>query len=305
MPQPPSPHNSVDIATITAVVADGKLIPGAEDTRPVLWWSYTKTVLAAAALALVRDDKLALNAPLPGRPYSLRQLLNHQTGVPNYSDLQAYAHAVARGDQPWSADDMLDRVQHERLLFAPGQSWRYSNTAYLLVRRLIEDSVGADLQQALQELVFSPLAIEGVRLALTPADIAETAWGNPDNYDPGWVYHGLLAGPAASAALLLDRLLRGTLLPPHLLAEMTHQIPLGETLPGRPGSGFGYGLGLMIARGGPAGSSCGHSGAGPLSVAAVYRFADYDRTVACFAPVTNEAVVEWAAHHAAMQRSSA
>lgn len=296
MTLPPAPRNT---AVISAVVADGRLVAGARDTRALLWWSYTKTVLAAAALALVRDGKLKLDAPLPGRPYTLRQLLSHQAGVPNYSELEAYAQAVARHEQPWSAQDMLDRVQHERLLFAPGQGWRYSNTAYLLVRRLIEDCTGADLQQSLHTLVFAPLAIEGVRLAQAPADIAATAWGNPDNYHPGWVYHGLLTGSAASAALLLDRLLCGTLLPPHLRAQMMRQIPLGESLPGRPGVDFGYGLGLMIANAGPAGKSLGHSGAGPLSVAAVYRFPDCGRTVASFAAGSNEAVAEWAAHHAA------
>lgn len=297
---PAAPHSSAP-AIISAVVADGRLIGGAQDSRPLLWWSYTKTVLAAAALALVRDGQLTLDTTLPGRPYTLRQLLSHQAGVPNYSELPAYTQAVALHEAPWSPSDMLARVQHERLLFAPGQGWRYSNTAYLLLRQLIEEHCGVGLQQALEQLVLTPLAIEGVQLAQMPADIAATAWGNPDDYHPGWVYHGLLTGSAASAALLLDRLLCGRLLPPHLLAEMTQQITLGQTLAGRPASDFGYGLGLMLAKAGPAGPSCGHSGAGPLSVAAVYRFADCGRTVACFAPLTNEAMVEWAAHRLAMQ----
>lgn len=284
----------------SAIVFDGNLISGTLDARPVPWWSFGKTVLAAAALVLVRDGKLTLDTLLSGKPYTLRQLLQHSAGVPNYSDLAIYTHAVESKASPWSVRDMLDHVQSEKLLFAPGQGWAYSNTGYLLVRQLIEATVGADLQHALQQLVFAPLGIDGIAVAETPASLDATEWGNPGAYHPGWVYHGLLIGAPAAAALMLDGLLSGHLLPAHLLAEMMASKALGEKLPGRPWHNFGYGLGLMMAQDGPAGESHGHTGAGPLSVAAVYRFPDCRRTVACFAAVSDQAVVEWAAIEAAL-----
>jgi len=291
-------HNSI------AVVCDGKLVSDAA-AGPVPWWSFGKTVLAAAALVLVRDGKLALDTPLADKPYTLRQLLQHTAGVPNYSDLDIYAEAVERHAQPWPVADMLARVHSEQLLFAPEQGWRYSNTGYLLVRQLIETALDTDLQHALRQLVFSPLGIEDVSVAVTPTDLLTTQWGNPAGYHPDWVYHGLLIGSPASAALLLDRLLAGHLLPATLLAEMMAPVALGEKLPGRPAVSFGYGMGLMTAQDGPAGKSCGHSGAGPMSVAAVYHFPGWRRTVAVFAPVADQAVAEWAAVHAAMAATPA
>lgn len=123
--------------------------------------------------------------------------------------------------------------------------------------------------------------------------MARTVWGNPTGYDPRWVYHGLLIGPPVAAAAALDRLLRGGLLPPHLLADMRNSVALGHEIPGRPWIDFGYGLGLMTA-GGPIGRCLGHTGHDVTSVAAVYHFADLApaRTVAVFAPGGDQPEVE-------------
>jgi D-alanyl-D-alanine carboxypeptidase len=285
---PPSSISSDRIAV--AIVRDGELVRGDLHASPVPWWSFTKTVLAAAAMSLVRDGKLTLNVLLPGKPYALLQLLRHSAGVPNYSDLEIYAQAVARGDAPWPPDEMLARVDVNALSFAPDGGWRYSNTGYFLVSRLIEETTGLSLQHALEQLVLTPLGIQDVMIAATPDDLAASAWGNADGYHPDWVYHGLLLGSPAAAALLLDRLLTTNFLPSPLLAEMLRKTPLGESLPGRPARNFGYGAGLMISDG-----AVGHTGAGPASVAAVYRYADAGCTVAVFAPVADQAVVEWAA----------
>jgi len=289
-PSLPSPEHLA-----IAVVRDGRLVRGDLQASPVPWWSFTKTVLAAAALALVHEGALALDTPLTGKPYTLRQLLRHSAGVPNYADQEMYAQAVARGDAPWPAEEMLTRAGADTLLFVPDAGWRYSNTGYFLVRRLIEDATGLSLQRALEQLVLAPLGIHDVTLARTPDDLAASAWGNAAGYHPDWVYHGLLLGAPAEAALLLDRLLTTNFLPPPLLAEMLRKTPLGESLPGRPARNFGYGAGLMIADG-----AVGHTGAGPVSVAAVYRYADAGCTVAAFAPVADQAVAEWAALHLAI-----
>ena len=52
---------------ITAVVEDGAEAEGT-DPAPVPWWSFTKTVLAAAALALVADGRLSLDIPAGYHP---------------------------------------------------------------------------------------------------------------------------------------------------------------------------------------------------------------------------------------------
>jgi CubicO group peptidase (beta-lactamase class C family) len=268
----------------------------AEDAAapPVPWWSVSKTVLAAVALALVAEGRLALDAPLAGRKFTLRQLLQHTAGLPDYGGLAAYQDAVARRDEPWSEGEIQKRVSADRLLFQPGCGWAYSNIGYLLVRGLIEAATGDELGRGLQHLVLAPLGVPGVRLARTPRDLDATAWGNAAGYHPGWVYHGLLVGTATEAALFLHRLMAGRLLPPSLLDEMRQPRPLGGPVSGRPWRTAGYGLGLMIDLASPRGRCFGHTGQGPGSTAAAYHFSDLDPpcTAAAFAPIEDQAVVE-------------
>jgi len=276
-----------------AVVMNGLLVGGEGAQQPVPWWSFTKTILATAALVLVRDGRLDLTARVAQRPYTLRQLLRHTAGLANYTDLTEYQAAVEGGDPPWSVEEMLARVDAERPPFEAGTMWKYSNLGYFHVRRIIEETTGQDIGRALNDLVLRPLNLDEVWLATGPDDMARTVWGNPTGYDPRWVYHGLLIGPPVAAAAALDRLLTGGLLPPDLLADMRHSVSLGHEMPGRPWIDFGYGLGLMTA-GGPIGRCLGHTGQDVTSVAAVYHFADLApaRTVAVFASGGDQAQVE-------------
>jgi D-alanyl-D-alanine carboxypeptidase len=273
--------------------ADGGQKACADETR-VPWWSFTKTALATAALRLVAQGRFSLDARIGGRPYTLRQLLQHRAGVPNYGSLASYHAAVARGDTPWEVGQMLARVASDRLDFEPGHGWCYSNVGYFFVRRSIEEATGRDIDSALRHLVFDALGLDSVRLVATAADLAATAWGNHGQYDPAWVYHGLLAGTPGDAARFLHKLMSGDVLPPRLLTEMTTRHPIGGRWPGRPWETTGYGLGLMIGHMMSAGIAVGHSGAGPGSVGAVYYFADRTSpcTIAAFAQGQNEGMLE-------------
>ena len=285
------------IIPLTATVVGGSLEAGDPHAPPAPWWSLGKTALAACALSLVADGRLALDVPIEGRPFTLRQLLGHTAGLPDYGALSAYHEAVARNDPPWEDALLWRRVKAGRLRFPPGEGWAYSNVGYLLVRRLIEKAAGEDLGAALVSRVFAPLGLSGVRLAREPRDLAGTAWGNAAGYDPRWVYHGLVVGTAAEAALLFDGLLAGRLLPPELLRDMLDARAVGPPPEGRPWREPRYGLGVMVDTLSPRGRVIGHSGAGPGSVAAAYHFPDLDppRTAAAFAAVDDVGVVERAA----------
>lgn len=279
-------------AIITARIGPG--LVAESDPRSVPWWSFTKTVLAAAALRLVERGRLGPDARFEGRSFTLRQLLQHQSGLPDYGSLPEYHAAVARGDAPWGEDEMLARCGGGALAFEPGQGWGYSNVGYLLVRRAVENATGLPIGPALRGLVLDELGLDSVRVLATAEELGLTAWGNARGYDPRWVYHGLLAGTARDAAALLDALLSGRLLAPATVAEMRLAVLLGGPLPDRPWQATGYGLGLMIGRMAGAGEVAGHSGSGPGSTAAVYRF---DRlatpvTIAAFAPTQEEGVTE-------------
>lgn len=260
----------------------------------VPWWSITKSVLAAAVLRLAEMGLLDLNDHFEDWPFTIRQVLQHRSGLANYGG-PIYERAVAEGESVWSVDELLERQNARQLLFTPGEGWAYSNIGYLFIRQLIERITGMDLDLALKQLIFSPMQIKGTRVATTPNDMAETLWGNPDNFDPRWVYHGLLVGPPADAVEFLKQLLTDRFLAEASLAAMRNCHSIGGELPKRPWENTGYGLGLMIGKMKTAGWVVGHSGAGPTTVSALYAFPDLPGTpiVAAFAQGADEGVAEY------------
>ncbi|WP_349370919.1 serine hydrolase domain-containing protein [Salinarimonas sp.] len=267
----------------------------------VVWWSVTKPAIAAAALRLVAQRRLALDAPLAGEAFTLRQLLAHRAGLGDCGPLPAYREAVARGDPPWTFAEMRARIEAAHPPRPPGSPFAYSNLGYALVGRLVTEASGLPLGAALAELVLDPLGVTDARFAETDADLAATVFPPPAGYHPGHVHHGVLVGPAASAARVVRGIADGAALPPDLAAAMRAPEPV-ETgpLPGRPWAEPGYGLGLMAGvtadpRTGARLSVLGHSAGGPGSVGAVYHAPATGRTAAVFAPGLDEGAVEHAA----------
>lgn len=243
----------------------------AENPEPqplVPWWSFSKTVLAAAALALVDRRKLNLDLPLADAPYTLRHLLQHTSGLPDYGPNPDYHRAVAAGESPWTIDELLRRVNARTLLFAPGTRFSYSNIGYLFVRQIIERAADADLNDALRLLVFDPLGIEGVCVASDVEGFDAIVWGNAQGYDPRWVYHGCIVGSLSWAAAWLHRLMHGDLLTPATKSAM--RLPRRYDGEADAPEDFGYGLGLMLEPVRPGERFAGHAGGGPGSTIAVF-----------------------------------
>jgi len=158
-------------AYIMSVVEDVAEVEGFESALAP-WWSFTKTVLAAAALVLVADGRLSLDALVHGRPFTLRHLLQHRAGLPEYGWLTAYNEAVANCETPWTRGELLRRVQADKLVFEPGQGWAYSNVGYMLVRELIENAACENLSAALS----STLAFSGWVACGFGEAVEERAW---------------------------------------------------------------------------------------------------------------------------------
>lgn len=253
---------------VAVIDADGSLMQ-AGHAGAVPWWSFTKTLLAIAALRLAEDGALALDAPLDDAPYSLAQLLRHEAGLPDYGGLAAYQAAVAAGTAPWPVERLLAETDAARLRYPPGQGWAYSNIGYMKVAQRIAQAAGLPLGAALDRLVFAPAGVTGARLAQQPEDLAAVAMGSAAGYHPGWVYHGLVVGPVADAARLLRALVEGRLLRPDRVARMLQ----GRALPEHRSATYpdpAYGLGLMLWAQDPLDHPWGHSGGGPGSGIAVY-----------------------------------
>lgn len=224
------------------------------------WWSFTKTVLAICALRLAEEGLIDLDELWSGKPFTLRQLLQHRSGVPEYGSLPTYHDAVARRDPPWSRARLLEEVHSDRLAFEPGTSWAYSNLGYLFVRDAIEQATGLSLATAVKRFVTGPLELQSVQLAMTSSDFSSVHWPSGRKYDPGWVYHGCLTGTSLDAAKILHALFHRQILTSDSMQEMLNIHRIGGAVPGRPWTSCGYGLGLMWGEVGEVGRVIGHSG---------------------------------------------
>jgi CubicO group peptidase (beta-lactamase class C family) len=267
----------------------------------VPWWSIAKTAVAACVLVLVAGGRLDLDAPLRGRAFTLRQLLQHTSGLPDYAESDEYEAAVDRHEDPWSEQGLLAHIEAAQMKFEPGRSWSYSNSGYVLVRKLIEQTTGLGIEQALKALVLGPLGISDSFVARTRAHLARSVYGDEDDFHPGWVGHGLLLGPPSDVARFMHGLFTDALLPEPLRAEMRRRHAIEVELADRPWRTKGYGLGLMMDIASPHGLCIGHSGQGPDSVSAAYHFPDLypPVTVAAFAPTDDQGIAERAVLDAA------
>lgn len=273
-----------DLAWSATVARDGC---GAAGPERFLLYSFTKTITAAAMLRLVAARRLELDATLQDlQPATLRQVLQHTSGLPDYGHLAAYHQAVRNGDPPWSDAEFLRRTAAARLLFAPGRGWAYSNIGYMLLRRVLVATTGWSFATALGELVLDPLGIQSASIPESKAALSKFSFGPStylggagppvavsERYDPRWVATGVVGATPLDAARLLHGLLTGDLLSPELRATMTSAIAVGGSVPGRPWHVPGYGLGLMIEMGEVACRATGHTGSGPGCSPAVCHFA--------------------------------
>lgn len=286
------------------ISADGR--EGAHGDASLLfpYWSFTKTVIAILALKLYERGEIDLDQVLDGERFTLRQLLNHTSGLPDYSALSDYHASVAADEEPWRRDKLLDAALAKGFLFEPGQGWSYSNVGYMLARERLEAVTGQDLSTLVTDAVCRPLGLNSIELATTREQFRRVHWPGGATYHPGWVYHGCLIGTAEDAARLLHALFCGALLGAPALSDMQARIALGGALEGRPWTDCGYGLGLMIGRMGGAGRAIGHSGGGPFSTNAVYHFPDrpHPVTVASFCGGRNEGLAESEAATIALSR---
>jgi CubicO group peptidase (beta-lactamase class C family) len=135
--------------------------------------SITKPLTLAAALALVEDGRLDLSDRLgellPGVPadkqaITLRQLLEHRAGLPEY-----VVDAPGGDFVELSRDEALARILSRPLRFAPGSDYGYSDAGYTLAAAMIEDATGQPFEPFLRERILK-------RGAMTSAGFYGDRW---------------------------------------------------------------------------------------------------------------------------------
>jgi CubicO group peptidase (beta-lactamase class C family) len=127
--------------------------------------SISKNILAGAVLQLVEEGKLSLDddvrkyvpeAPTQGHRVTVRQLLNHTSGIYSYTSL------------PNSDDNERLDLTHEQLLasikgkpfdFEPGTRWRYDNSGFYLAGMVVERVTKQEYGAYIREHLFKPLGM--------------------------------------------------------------------------------------------------------------------------------------------------
>jgi CubicO group peptidase (beta-lactamase class C family) len=126
--------------------------------------SISKQFTAASILLLAEDGRLDLGDPvrrwlpsLPAAadPVTLHHLLTHASGLLDYEDLMA-ADATA---QVHDSDVLRLLETQDRLYFAPGSDYRYSNSGYALLALVVGKASGRDFATFLRERIFMPLGM--------------------------------------------------------------------------------------------------------------------------------------------------
>lgn len=139
-------------------------IPNAGDTRFRLA-SVTKQFTAVAIMILTEQGKVDLDAPvktyLPDAPaawdaVTVRHLLSHTGGVPNFTDFDDYQATKAL---PATIDSLIARFRDRPLDFQPGDDWAYSNSGYVLLTAIIERAGGQSYADFVAEHLFQPLGM--------------------------------------------------------------------------------------------------------------------------------------------------
>jgi D-alanyl-D-alanine carboxypeptidase len=149
--------------------------------------SITKEFTAAAVMQLVEqgriglDDSLAKHLPdVPAawRPVTIRQLLNHTSGIRSYTSAGPKWAAVRRLDM--SPDSILGLVRGDTLDFAPGTRWLYNNSGYMLLGLVIEKVSGRPYGEYVTERLFTPLGLSSTLYCESRPLIKHRA----DGYEP-------------------------------------------------------------------------------------------------------------------------
>ena len=136
--------------------------------------SAAKAFSGGVALSLVSKRELSLDDTigerLPELPQTwhkvtLRQLLNHTSGIPDFSQDEDYREAVfASFKRAPPPEKLLTYFYDDNLLFEPGSKYHYSNTDNVVVGLMVEAATGKSYERQLREQVYGPLGLKETSL---------------------------------------------------------------------------------------------------------------------------------------------
>jgi D-alanyl-D-alanine carboxypeptidase len=229
--------------------------------------SITKMFVATVVLQLVQEGRIRLDDLLTSylpefrqaNGASIRQLLNHTSGIPDYERVEGLNEdVVAHRDRRWSTQELLHLISGVRPEFLPGTDTSYSNTDYLLLGSVIERVTGSTWPSQVRRRILDPLGLrrtyvsgaERVPGGVVPGYMDIDQDGREDKVESGQGWPALDTTEAAAGAIVStapDLAAFATALFHHrLLNAATLQQMVTESQQSLRTSG--YGLGVEIIR---------------------------------------------------------
>lgn len=221
--------------------------------------SVTKQFAAAGLLKLIDAGKVGLDDPLSkflpdfpnGAKITVRQLLDHTSGVKSYTGIAGVMDGPIRQDLSTAA--LIATFKDQPADFAPGEGWAYNNSGYVLVGAVIEAASGKSWHAHLTESVLAPSGLKQTVYGADDALIAGMARGYTvrDGHVAPAAYLSMTQPHAAGALVsTVDDLHRwnrslhgGKLLAAKSYTAMT--TPAGKALEAR----YGFGIASSTLRG--------------------------------------------------------
>jgi D-alanyl-D-alanine carboxypeptidase len=225
-------------------------------------------------LELAAEGKLSLDDTIEhwlpglvpnGAAITLRELLNHTSGLFNYSEGAEWTPSVLADPQRiWLPKELIAVSAAHTPYFTPGTDWHYANTNYVLLGLVIEAATGRSVGDELRDRIFQPLGLgetsfpAGVDASgLVHAYVGDATlpgvhglWDITPVLNPSWLWAaGALVSNADDVTTFYARLLSGRILRADLVTAMRTVTP----------PAMNYGLGLMRFDT-PCGRAFGHEG---------------------------------------------
>ncbi len=240
--------------------------------------SVTKSFVAVVTIQLVEEGWLAYDQSvedwLPGlmpggHSISVRQLLNHSSGMPNYLTHNFVKRVRRYPQHNWNPYELIGEALRYPHRFAPGEAgrWEYSNTNYILLGLIIERATGNSLDHEIRHRIIEPLQLWQTSFAPPHTSDGGLLRGyvGPHDYTDINMSFAWAAGGMESSTADLGRyvaaLYGGHLLSEASMARMIHDVG-GMGIWGARDTHYGLG---SIQRSFPAGAgrvlARGHTGA--------------------------------------------
>jgi D-alanyl-D-alanine carboxypeptidase len=191
--------------------------------------SVTKTFTAAVVLQLVDEGALSLDDTLEehlpgvvprGDELTIRQLLNHRSGLSNFTGYATWLERTSRSSSNRPIDSLRFAASHP-LIFEPGSTWSYSNTNYIALGLIVEKVTEHSYTQELEERILEPLGLDETELAATRRVPGLDDEG--ENPSLPWAA-GSIVSNAHDISRFYEALLSGRILSEDSLAEMKRTV---------------------------------------------------------------------------------